>query len=490
MNIRPLTEEELSALIESPEAQSSAPVSPADQIKKQLQAYSQQQQSNEATQEKIPSDIKGLKSYFAEKKSQLPQEYSKQQKDMGALAIRAAQSIPNLLALPENIRNYVYDNAEPDTAVGKFVQSFGKPAQKLSNELEKLGNEESLNSEDFINKTLQLSAGNLPLLVLTGGAGISKLAGDVLASAGMVGAEKMGFGTAGQILGGALAGAGFNKLANIAKGTPAARPKLIEDLYKKENQYGSKIKLDKDKIVKPFNEIYSDTLGKQRNLYSKKLATHIDNSLNDLNYTSNLTASDVVKQKGDFNNIYRAMTDPSQLDKSLMNRMNKTYNKTLKNIGTSGSSKNAQWWKYADSVNNIYKIDKWQDGLINTLKSTKELSKKAKEYLYPLGFLGSAATAALGLPAAAKFGAGAATLGAAGVAGKYGINNARSIYHMMRTPEGRKIYADLVAAGAKESPSLANKALTNLNRYMKKNEEKSNKPAIRMLSEEELQAFL
>lgn len=482
MKITLLNQEQVDALLsESDQATSgettsevgNKPVTIQDQLKMKLE----EQQLNETPQEKMPTSVEGLRSYFQENQGEEEPGLKKYAKDIGSLGVRAAQSIPNLIALPENIRQAMYGDVDPQTSIGKVIKNIAQPAMKLSEGIESIGREqlglgESLDSPEYVNRIAQLTAGNLPILFLTGGAGLTKVAADLAGSAGIVAAEEMGLGPMGQILGSALGQAGFNKLANIAKQKPKVRVQLVQDLYKKEPKYGNKIKLNTQKILEPFEKAYEETVSKDPHLYSKMLKDHTFKSLNELENSKNLTASDLFSQKAQFNKIYKAIKDPSDIERSTMNRFNKIYNTTLEGIGKD----NPTWWSYASSANNLTKLDAWQNNLLNTVKSSKELTKKVKDYVYPLGILGGSATAALGLPTVGK---AAAVIGGVGVAGKYGFNKTLMLYNMMRTPEGRKVLTDVMVAGAKSSQPLLSKALNNLERYSKKF------PEIKILSQEE-----
>lgn len=377
------------------------------------------------------------------------------------LANQAVQAPFKLAELPVNAINYL-TGAEP-----RIKHPISKQIQEGA---ESLFGKKALEAENPITKTLQYTAGNWPALFLGGAPTAATLGADLAGSAGIVGAEAAGLGPIGAILGGMAGSKAFNKSFGVAnkinKTAPEKRAEFISDLYKKEKDLGSKIKIHNVSNVRDkLNDIYADVKkeyvnpGKFDEAARSRVVHNIENAEKSI-YKKDLTASDLFKEKQNLNNAY---SFKNSTENKYYNRIRNVFKNELSDV----SEKHPEWGKTYTNADELYAISKWQTGLTRNLDELKNSGILGRLVTNDLTYgalslisgLARGKTAGL-LPVAGKF---AIKYGAKGadVAGR----ESQFIYKLWNMPEGKKLLQDIVADSAKGSAKSLAQHINKLNKY-------------------------
>lgn len=416
--------------------------------------------------------------------AQQPSPFLKNIKELG---ISAAQGIPNLASAPESIRKALFGSQEPTTTIGKAAQLISTPGKFVSDQLEKLRDDQYKDPQDYLSKVAHVTASNLPFLLFSGPLSGAKLGTDLFASGLGVGAKEAGLGVPGEIVGffagnrlapkvvGKTAGLlekgaeklgsvvpslqsftqsfrdqlgkhGFKDLARIANLPPEKRQSTLNRLYENEPKYGSKISIEdlKPQLYEKFKEV-TDKIDKPSR-YTKRIVQEVEDAVSDLKSPRIKTASDLFNAKKSFGENYK--TNISDLDKNLLDKVNNLYKDAFKTIGERGGQ-SSQWSKYVDTITELNKFKYWKEDLVNLLKTQKGLARASG---YPLS---AALLSYLGVPK---------SLLVAGAGAKIGYEGSKAFSNFIRNPEGQKILSELMVGAVKGSPSIVGKSLRDINK--------------------------
>lgn len=376
------------------------------------------------------------------------------------LVNQAVQAPFKLAELPVNAINYLTGSENKYNPISEQIQKGA----------ESLVGKKALEPENVVTKTLQHTAGNWPALFLGGAPTAAKLGADLAGSAGMVGAEKLGLGPIGEILGGMAGSNLFAKRFDVARKlikTPTEkRSEFITNLYNKEKELGSKIKVNNvSNIRNKLDDIYSDVKkeyvnpGKFDEAARSRVISNIENAEKSI-YKKDLTASDLFKEKQNLNNAY---SFKNSTENKYYQRIRDVFKDELKNI----SQKHPEWGKTYQNADELYSISKWKTGFTKGLDELKNSGILGKIVTNDLTY---GALSALGGLVAGKTAGIAPTAGKLAV--KYGAKGAdiagreaKFIGHLWSMPEGKKLLQDIVTNSASGLTKSLASNINKLNKY-------------------------
>ena len=389
------------------------------------------------------------------------------------LAVRAAQAPLKVLELPFNLTSGVIQ-----AIGGPGAQQAGEEYAKAkpSAQLESLFDPQTITPEHILSRSLQYTAGNWPALFFGGVPGAATVAKDVAGSFGLAAAEKFTDSPLLQIGASVLAEKGFNKLNSILKGKPTRIEDFTSHLYKQEQDLGSKIPIEKEALQKKIDNLYKDVEGKFVNertfseTAKNRVLSNIENASEKVKNLNFNKASDVFEVKKLLNQVW---APKESIENNIYKKLRGVFVNELDQL----SNKHPQWgnkWKQADE---LYKIQNWQSGLLN---STNELAENGKlkkiitsgtagTALAILGGITAGPKGIVGVPAAAKVlkevgkGAGKLTIrGGEEVARAYKFFNS-----LKKTKEGEKLLWEIVADSANNDIKSLASSLNKLNKKAK-----------------------
>ncbi len=335
---------------------------------------------------------------------------------------------------------------------------------------------ESLQPQGFGEEVADLVYGDLPLIALTGGFGsaakvLPSLGKATAVSGGIKSAEKLGFGPAGQLVGGLLGGAAGGKLAqNVSdfysgKKVPATglRPHLEtikREAYDNSERLFGQSSGDFSKTEKKFNTIHKWlNKGAQDTPAKKEVATRLD-ELSSKIQNGQLKIQDAIDWKQQFNEFgYESNLDPKA--KSIFKQGAKYLNDFIKEEGS----------KHPDA----YKYYRQGEDLTGMLNASEEVKNIITDYFKPALFSGNGILKTL-------FKASLGTVGTLPVA--------ETTKFFIRRPEARKYYADVFKHAINNDRTAAANSLRKVVSLAEKEEKlmKENEPRIKVLSGKKLTA--
>lgn len=365
--------------------------------------------------------------------------------NLAELAGSGLESISSALGLPKVERKF-------EQAPSEYIESFF--------------DKKNIEPENILTKSLQMTAGNWPLLLLGTGSLPFKIGADIAGSLGMTASEKLGAGSLGQIGAGILASKGFGNLAGSIKKSLKQPNKIGEfktNLYNQERELGSKIKVNTDEIRNPLTKLYTDVEKQFVNTATFNDAAKsrvLDNILtaDKLIAKPDLNAADVFEIKKLLNQAY---APAKSIENKFYQKLRSIFSNTLENIGES----NKQWSNAYKTADQLHAIENWQSALGKSLDSISQSGKLGKLATSPLTH------GALSLLAGGAIGPKAAGIAGGILAGKVGIKSAESairatkfIDQLSKSKDGQKILWDIVIDSAKNNSSDLLKNINKLNK--------------------------
>lgn len=375
--------------------------------------------------------------------------------------------------LPEETRNRI-------EGVKGF---FPEERPKISESIEKSLGTEGYKPSNIFEQALHDTAGNWPLLALTGGLsasakGAARVGADVAGSLGMRSAED--FGPVAQIGAGVLASKGFNKLAGSLHKSfknPSKLQKHVSGLYDEEKKLGSSIKVEREPIQKSLMDLEAKVQKKFVNpaLFSdaaKNRSLENIRTAGDLINKPNLKASEVFEVKKLLNEVW---ANNKTTEGKIYQELRGIFKNKLDHVAElPGNSKWGNAWKSADE---IYSISKWQSGLGKWMEEISQKGKFGSLVSNPLtqGALSALIGGAVKGPGGLALGAapGIARVGIKG--GESAVRSVKFLNNLSKTNDGRKLLWEIAADSAKNNTNAIASSVNKLNNYAKKWEEENPK---------------
>lgn len=322
--------------------------------------------------------------------------------------------------------------------------------------------------ENIVEKGLHYTAGNWPALFLGGGPTLGKLGADIAGSTAMAASEEVSDNPLVAIGADILGRKGFRSAGNFLKGVPKEPGKIrsyISDLYKKENELGSKIPAKDasrkishklDKINEELRKEYVNP-GKFDEAARNRVLKNLETAEQSL-YKPNITVADLAQEE---KNLNKAWSFKNSTENEYYKRIKNAFSEELK----SEASRHSDWGKNYLSAKELYQIDKWNTGLDRWVKKatgndtlgkivTNPDAQAAIALLSGVAFKGPSGAIYAGLPYVGK---------KAVKAGEATVRATKFLEKLSQNPEGRKVLMDIVADSAKNNFSALNKSMYKFN---------------------------
>jgi hypothetical protein len=402
------------------------------------------------------------------------------EKLLGYLGNTGTQLLTAGLGGPSNVVQTAGDigTAGYNLLTGKNAQFPEVPGttKQIRKAAEPYLSKEALNPEGLIQKGLDLTTKNWPMLLLGGAPFAQKVGADLASSFASTAAKDAGLGIAGEITAGILGSAGFNKLSHRLKNIDDPN-KLINMAKTAENEYWK----EAEELGKPISHSGAALSDKITDLVDK-INKNIDLSpaeKSDLIEKAKLLGSDIVdgqvnaaqisERISQMNNLIRETPYQMKALRRYLTKMRSALFDTAEDIGKSNKSWYKKWTEARDISNAVH----YQSSLADMFDRYPEISKVVTHPIVKkiLGFVGGG-VGGLGAGAGALASAGAGVVGALGTSG---WKKAEQIWGFVGKPVTRGLLRKSAKYVVQENAKGLAKVYSQLNREAEKYEKENPK---------------